>query len=44
MNGAKACVLLSSPCKSSCSGYGSQKACPPLIVLAVLAGQKPAPA
>jgi len=28
-------------CKNECPGYGSQTACPPLIVLAVLSTTRP---
>jgi predicted metal-binding protein len=40
----KICASANSRCKGACSGYGTQAACPPLIVLAVLSSQKPAPA
>lgn len=38
----KLCASRTPGCRGSCSGYGTQAACPPLIVLAVLSIQKPA--
>ena len=38
---AKTCAAANPRCKGICSGYGTQTACPPLIVLAVLSSQRP---
>jgi hypothetical protein len=35
------CAAVNPHCKGTCSGYGTQTVCPPLIVLAVLSTQKP---
>ena len=35
------CAATNPHCKGSCSGYGTQTVCPPLIVLAVLSTNKP---
>lgn len=37
----RTCVATHPHCKGSCSGYGTQSVCPPLIVLAVLSAQQP---
>lgn len=41
VNTANLCTSGNPRCKGTCSGYGTQTACPPLIVLAVLSGQRP---
>jgi hypothetical protein len=37
------CAATNRNCKGTCSGYGTQTVCPPLIVLAVLSTQRPEP-
>jgi hypothetical protein len=36
---AQSCAANNPTCSGVCSGYGTQRECPPLIVLAVLSAQ-----